>query len=394
MLAASMAGTVACALPVFLVGAVAVQMRDSLHFGAGTLGVVVGLYYVGAAVSSVSLGHLVEAVGALRTMRVACMVSAAVLALIAGIAHSVLALAVLLVVAGVSSAAMQPAANTYLTRRMREDRQGVAFGVKQSAVPLTTALAGLAVPAVALTVGWRWAFALAAVVAAVVAVVLPRPSLSLSARRAASTPRPARSGAAELWVMAAAFGLGLAAAGSLTAFLASSVVAAGAGRGAAGLLVGAGGAAAVVGRVAIGWYADRRGGDHLPVVAAMLGVGAAGYLALAAASARGATWAFLPVVVVVFGVGWGWNGLFNFAVVRYHPERPGWATGVTQTGGRLGGVVGPLLFGQIAGHASYAVAWSAAAGACVLGSAIMLAGRRMAVRRMDPGGGAEVAQKV
>ena len=73
-----MAGTVACALPVFLVGAVAVQMRDSLRFGAGTLGLVVGLYYVGAALSSVLLGHLVEAVGALRTMRVACVVSAAV----------------------------------------------------------------------------------------------------------------------------------------------------------------------------------------------------------------------------------------------------------------------------------------------------------------------------
>lgn len=389
-----MAGTVACALPVFLVGAVAVQMRDSLRFGAGTLGLVVGLYYVGAALSSVSLGHLVEEVGALRTMRVACVVSAAVLALIAGAVHSVVALAVLLVVAGVSSAAMQPAANTYLTRRMREDRQGVAFGVKQSAVPLTTALAGLAVPTLALTVGWRWAFALAAAVSAMVAVVLPRPTQSLAARRAASTPRAPRPGARELWVMAAGFGLGLAAAGSLTAFLASSVVAAGAGRGSAGLLVGAGGAAAIVGRVTVGWYADRRGGDHLPVVAAMLAVGAVGYLALAVASAERATWVFLPVVVVVFGIGWGWNGLFNFAVVRYHPERPGWATGVTQTGGRMGGVVGPLLFGQIAGHASYAVAWSVAAGACVMGSAIMLAGRWMALRRGDPAGTAEAAQKV
>lgn len=389
-----MAGTVACALPVFLVGALAVQMRGSLHFGAGSLGMVVGMYYAGAALSSVSLGHLVETVGALRTMRVACMVSAAVLALVAGVARSVLALAVLLVVAGVSSAAMQPAANTYLSRRMREDRQGMAFGAKQSAVPLTTALAGLAVPALALTVGWRWAFALAAVVAAVVAVVLPRPAQSLSARRAASTARPARPGARELWVMAAGFGLGLAATGSLTAFLASSAVAAGVGRGTAGLLVGAGGAAAVVGRVTVGWYADRRSGDHLPVVAAMLAVGAAGYLALAAASANGATWAFLPVVVVVCGVGWGWNGLFNFAVVRYHPERPGWATGVTQTGGRLGGVAGPLLFGQIAGHTSYAVAWSAAAGACVAGSAIMLAGRWMAVHQLDLGGSAEAAQKV
>ena len=392
-----MSGTVACALPVFLLGAVAVQIRESLHFGAGTLGLLVALYYLGAAGSSVSLGHVVEAVGALRTMRAACGVSAAVLALIAGVVHSVAALAVLLVVAGVSSAAMQPAANTYLTRRMRADRQGVAFGVKQSAVPLTTALAGLAVPALALTVGWRWAFALAAVLAAVVAVVLPRPEQSFAARRAASAARPPRSGAAELWVMAAGFGLGLAAAGSLTAFLASSAVSAGAGRGSAGLLLGVGGAAAVVGRVAVGWYSDRRAGDHLPVVAAMLAAGALGFLGLAAASAEGASWAYLPVVVLAFGVGWGWNGLFNFAVVRLHPDRPGWATGVTQTGGRLGGVVGPFLFGQIAGHSSYAVAWAVAAGACVVGAAVMLAGRWMALHRRGLGGvagPAGAAQKV
>ena len=386
---AAMAGTVACALPVFLLGAVAVQIRESVHFGAGTLGLLVALYYLGAAASSVALGRLVESVGALRIMRVAPALSAVVLGLIAAVARSSLTLAALLVVAGIASAAMQPASNSYLSRRMSSRRQGEAFGIKQSAVPLTTLLAGLAVPALALTVGWRFAFGLAAVLAAVVAVVMPRPSIPLAQRRAESVASAPPSSAKVLWVLAGGFGLGLTAAGSLTAFLASSAVSAGAGRGWAGLLVGIGGAAAVVGRIVAGRRADRRGGDHLPAVAWMLAVGALGYGGLAVATVDHAAFAYLPIVLVVFGAGWGWNGLFNFAVIRDYPDRPAWATGVTQTGGRVGGMVGPFLFGELVSHSSYAVAWGAAGAISVAAAAVVLAGGRMAAR--GTGGGARSA---
>lgn len=386
-LAAAAAGTVACASPVFLVGAVAVQMRQSLHFGAGALGTVVALYYLGAGLSSTALGGLVESVGGLRTMRVACLVSGVLLLLIATVAHSVTTLAVLLVGAGVSSAAMQPAANLFLARRMPAGRQGLAFGIKQSAVPLTTSLAGLSVPAVALTVGWRWAFVLAGAMAAAVGLTLPvwagRPIGRRA--RAAGRVRPERKGVAALWLLSGGFGLGLAAASAMTAFLVSSSVETGMSRGAAGLLVAAGGVAAVAGRVVSGRLADRRGGDHLPMVAGMLSAGAGAYLLLALVTSQRLTVLYLPVVLVVFGVGWGWNGLFNFAVVSDHPHQPAWATGVTQTGGRLGGVVGPFLFGQVVSHGSYTLAWMAAAGACVASAAVLMAGRR-ALRRAGPPG--------
>ena len=44
--------------------------------------------------------------------------------------------------------------------------RSLAFGLKQSSVPLATFLSGLAIPFVALTLGWRWAFVLAAALAA------------------------------------------------------------------------------------------------------------------------------------------------------------------------------------------------------------------------------------
>ncbi len=110
----------------------------------------------------------------------------------------------------------------------------------------------------------------------------------------------------------------------------------------------------------------------------MLVIGALGYLGLAVASVDRAAYAFLPVVIIVFGAGWGWNGLFNFAVIRDYPDRPAWATGITQTGGRVGGMLGPFLFGQLVSHSSYAVAWAAAGATSIAAAAVVIAGGRMA----------------
>jgi hypothetical protein len=52
--------------------------------------------------------------------------------------------------------------------------------------------------------------------------------------------------------------------------------------------------------------------------------------------------------------GWGWNGLFNFAVVGSHLDAPALATSITHVGARLARVAGPLLFGAGAVRASYA----------------------------------------
>ena len=68
---------------------------------------------------------------------------------------------------------------------MPAHRQGLSFGVKQAAIPVSTLLAGAAVPTVALTVGWRWAF-VAAAVAALTALALV-PAQAPGAGRAAAT---------------------------------------------------------------------------------------------------------------------------------------------------------------------------------------------------------------
>lgn len=378
--AAATAGTVVASLPVFLLGALAVQMRSSLGFGAEGLGLVVALYYMGAGVSSVTLGHVVERVGGLRTMRVASLVSSAALVLVAIAVDSLATLAPVVVLAGLASAAMQPATNLFLARRVRQERQGLAFGLKQAAVPAASLLAGLSVPALALTVGWRWAFAVAAGLAATIAISLPRPHQSLSDRRAQRTGRDVvRLDWRPLVVLSAGFGLGVAAAAASAAFLVSSAVAAGLGRGEAGLLAAFAGAVAAASRVATGSRADRRGRAHFVVVSAMLAVGALGYSGLAIESARHLGFLWLPGVALAFGAGWGWNGLFTFAVVRTHAEQPAAATGVTQAGGRVGGMLGPLVFGQLVAWGSYSLAWALAAAAALASAAAILFGRHLLI---------------
>lgn len=383
----AMAASVAASLAVFLVGAQAVEIRHSLHFGTTAFGLAVSIYYVGATTGAVPAGRLADTVGGVRVMRVICVAAGAMLALLAVAARSWLILVVLLYLAGLIGAGMQPAANLFLARRTRPEHQGLSFGIKQAAVPASALLAGLAVPAIALTVGWRWAFAGAAVLAGLAAVAIPRPRTTLAQHRARPvTPLPPGS-LPPLVVLATGFGLGVFAATGLSAFTATSAVSAGITRSTAGLLVALGGTAAVVTRIVAGRLADRRGRAHLPVVAGMLVTGSIGYGLLGLAAAERSLPLFGAGVLVAYGAGWGWNGLFNFVVVRTHPEAAGRATGIVQVGGRLAGAIGPLVFGLVADHLAYPAAWAVAGSAALAGATVLLVGRQLLVRRLSAVGG-------
>ncbi len=378
------AAVTAITLPTFLVGTLAVQIRASMHFGATELGVVVGFFYAAAALAAAPSGNLAERVGGTRLLRNSVLASAASLLLVAGVAGSWPELAAIMVLAGLASSAGQVGSNLFLARRIAPARLGLAFGVKQAAVPLAALLGGLAVPALALTVGWRWAFVAAAALAVVSAVSLPRPRLTPAQRRAAARARGPREPAGPLILLALGFGLALTACSSLGAFLVTSAVAGGVPVAMAGLLAALASGTAVAVRVAVGAIADRRRGRHLVFVFGMIVVGAIGFSLLSLGSTLQLPALLVPGAVLAFGVGWGWNGLFNFAVVRAHPAAPGRATGITQTGGRVGSVLGPLLFGVLASHFGYGWAWGLAAVEALSGALVLLAARGMLLRRPAP----------
>ena len=390
MLWSAVAAVTAVTLPTFMVGTLAVQMRSTLHFSPSELGLVVGASYAASALFAIPSGSLAEQFSGVRMLRYSTIAGALALGLIATLVQSWPELAAALILAGAASASGQTASNLFLARRIEPGHQGLAFGIKQAAVPLAFLLGGLAVPVIALTVGWRWAFAAAAVAALAAAFWVPRPRISMAAQRAAG--RPQHEPTAPLVALAIGFGLTLTACASLGAFLVISAVSTGLSSAAAGLVAALASACGIAVRVLVGFLADRRGGRHLLLVAGMMAVGALGFAALAGGSRLHQPAIFVPGAAVAFGIGWGWNGLFNFALVQTHPLAPARASGITQTGGRLGSVVGPLIFGVLVEHVGYTGAWGVAAGEALLGAGTLLVARRMLQTRIrheaarpDPG---------
>jgi MFS family permease len=369
----TVAPTITAILPAFLIGAVAVQAREDLGFSEAGLGIAEGVFFLGAAITSIGLGRLAEGLGPARAMRLGAGLSVIV---DLGVAASPTFgwVLVFLFAGGLSNALVQPAANIMVARLIRPGRHGLAFGIKQSSMPAATLLGGLAVPVFALTVGWRWSFVAAAVFGVAAIVAVPRGVGDRGRRRArGAAMREGDAALVPLLVLALGVGLGAAAAGAMAGFLVTGGVEVGLGPGIAGLALTVGSAVGIACRLWVGARADRHASGHLRVVAAMLLGGAAAVLLLAI----GIPWVYLVGTLLVFGAGWGWPGLFNLSVVRNNPNAPGASTGITQTGTYVGAVVGPLAFGAVAEGASFAASWLVVAGCYVVAAGAMLLGRRL-----------------
>ena len=361
--------TIAVSIPVFLVGGLAVQIGDDLGFSPAGLGLAVSAYFGASALASVPAGALAEKFGSTNVSRVAIGLASASLLAIALGARSLWSLVAILALGAAANAMGQLASNSSLAEHVPPRRQGLSFGVKQAAIPVCTLLAGASVPVVALTLGWRWAFALAAVLAIGALTLVPRSNGPKRKSRGESGDRAT----AALIVLGVAATLAAGAANALGTFLVDSAVERGISPGPAGLTLTLGGAVCAIARITGGWQADRFPGRQVGVIAGLLAAGAIG-LGLLAVSGT------VPLVIGVlmgFGLGWSWPGLMNFAVVRLHPQAPAAATSITQTGVYAGGCLGPLGLGAVATVAGYPTMWTIAAVAMLLAALLMFVGSRM-----------------
>src|SRR5690606_33261001 len=105
--------------------------------------------------------------------RVNVAASATVVALIAPLARTAWSLGLMLVAAAVMYGSSNPAANQALARHTHPSRTATVFGLKHAGIPVSTLLAGLAVPVVVVDFGWRPAFLIAALLALLVWLLIP-----------------------------------------------------------------------------------------------------------------------------------------------------------------------------------------------------------------------------
>lgn len=377
--------TVAAVLAPFLLGGLAALVRADLGFDEAQLGLAVGAFYGASAACAVPGGQFVERLGARRALTLGLLMAVASLAGIAVVARSWAQLLPFLALAGASNGVTQSAASLAIARGVREGRLGIAFAVKQSAVPSASLLAGLAVPLIGLTVGWRWAFGGAAVAA--LGLVLAVPSGGAAPASATSVDRPhagfQRRELRSLTMIAVASGCGAVAANSMGAFYVESAASAGHPLATAGVLLSVGSVVGIVTRLVLGWLADRVTFDPLRVVGAMMLLGTVGFGVLG--HTRGPGW-LVAGTVVAFASGWGWPGLLHMAVVSEHMRAPAAASGIVHAGALTGGLLGPIAFGQIVSALGYRPAWTAVAAAALCGGSLLLFERRGAVHTVAPAG--------
>ncbi len=376
VVAAPLVVSIVIVLPITLLGALFVKIGPEFGLDRAVLGLLAGVFLGVSIIVAPAAGVFSERTGAARAIIIAASLAAIACAGIAVVARSGLGLVPWLVAAGLANALGQPATAIFVVQTIPPSRQGFAFGMKQATAPLGTLLAGIAVPAFALTVGWRWAFATTAVLAILAALAVPR--LGHPARR----DRPRTRGLRTLprrntiLVLVLVIMLGVGAASVLGVFFVDAAVTGGLSPAMAGWLQAFGSSLGVIARLVAGRIADARPSGHLRLVAFMLACGALGYVLLG----LGGTLPIVVGTVLAFAMGWGWVGVFFFAVVRLNPEAPGAATGIVQTGDFAGSLVGPIVFGTLAAGGSYRIAWFVAATLAVLGAAVST-GAALHVRR-------------
>jgi len=331
---------------------------------------------------SAPMGRLAQRLGPQRGFRAGLATTASAVVAISMFADSVLALALLLAVAGAANALNQPSANLLLASHVDPQRLGFAFAVKQSGMPAAALVGGVAVPAVALTVGWEWAYAGAGVLALVVMVLLPPDRADVAIPTRSSSGKAARPDMrTSLLALYAAVGfLGAMHAGAMVGFITSGAEESGISPGVAGLVLSFGSATGIASRLYQGWRVDKSGMLPIQRLILLYFVGGLGALVLAV----DVPITYLLASIPAFAFGWAWPGLFNLSVIRNNPSAPGAATGITQIGVFIGAAAGPALGGVIVDAGGYRWLWLTGAAALFVGSALAaLLRREIRASRLD-----------
>lgn len=367
------------ALPVFLVGGLAVQIRADLGFSESALGAAVTIGFTAGALAAPFGGRLADRLGPRTALYAGASLAVVALLGIGLVAESWGVLVVFLVVTGVAVAVTDPGLAILVGRAIRPHRQGLAFGIKEASIPAATLAAGLAVPAIALTVGWRWAFGIGVIPLLMVVFLLPRvvrdsePAAADTVRSTEAIDGTLRTSRRRtIFLSAIAAALGTAAASGVGVFLTESAVAMGMTQGNAGFLLAAGSGAGIVARISAGMVADRTGGPQFKLISLMLAVGAV-TIALGGTGSS----AFLVVGTIgAFTGGWAWTGIFFLSLIKASPAAPGAVAGIGTFSLGVGNAAGPVLFGLIAQNASFAAAWLVAGLAAGAGAIFMAAANR------------------
>ena len=337
---------------------VAPAVARSLDVPTTWVGGFVGVVYFAAMLASLLGGGAVRRWGALRLSQVGLACSTIGLVLCAFPHPAAIFIGAIFV--GLGYGPITPASSHLLIKTTPPQQLSLVFSLKQTGVPIGGMIAGALVPSLDALIGWQLSFLVAgAMCAACIWAVQPlrasldsdrdptvRPSLVTSLvqpLRMVLSHKSLRTMVVVSFLFAI-FQL------SLTTYLVTflyedlgwSLIF-------AGVALSVTQAAGVGGRILWGFISDRWLGPTpmLLVITVLMAIGALGCAMLTTTTSL---WLLFPILIVFGATAIGWNGVFLAEVARLAP--PGQAS--QATGGSLsitfmGIVVGPSLFGVMAG---------------------------------------------
>jgi MFS family permease len=351
-----------------------------LGVSPAAVGYFVTVVYLGSMIGTVTAGGWVGRFGPIRVSQVGLLLC--LLGLSAAASAWLPAVLVGALILGLGYGPATPASSVILARAAPPGMLALTFSIKQTGVPLGTAIAGAAVPAMVLWLGWQAAAVTIGVMCAVLAAALVPIRGRYDAARNPRAPVSLRTAFAplglivrdrkllELSLVSFVYGgMQITLVAYLVTFMvetfALSLVL-------AGMVMAASQIASVLARIAWGVFADRVATRRATLGLLGLGMGVTAATALAA----GPHWPLwmLFVFAVAFGAtAVGWNGVFLAEIARLAPSgRISDATGGSAFFTFLGVVVTPPLF-----HATLALTSSYGQTYALFGLPALMVGVRL-----------------
>jgi MFS family permease len=351
---------------------------DSLGLTATEFGLLWFVVFGAASLTTILGGRLADHLQ-VRSMLVTIFGLATISLVMVATAPGYAVLLVALALSGVAQAVANPATNRVVIEQVDSRRQGLVMGLKQSGVQGSQFLAGLALPTVAVLLGWRGAFATCC------ALSVLGLSLTLLLGRGAPRPVPGTGPVAGgvdttvAWLTGYAFlaGAAMQATNVHLPLYAHDVLDLSATS--AGMITAVLGGVGVLARFVWGHTSSRSDDFRDPLT----------QVALIALVALAAIWASAEVGPWLLWVG---AALFSFSalaanvivmivVVRTTPHgQVGRASGRVSLGLFLGFMVGPSSAGALIDHLGYPAAWAALLGLTAVSVAVPLVWRHRTPR--------------
>jgi MFS family permease len=372
------------ALAIYCAPVMAPVAGPALGVPAAWIGYYIAIVYFGSMVGTLVAGGWIARFGPIRMSQLGLLVSG--LGLLAGGSGLMPLVAAGGFLVGMGYGPGTPASSQILLRASPPHLLAMTFSLKQTGVPMGTAIAGAIVPVLLLALGWQWAAAAIGLSCFALALAIAptrrrydtqlNPQASLSLRgvfRPLVLLREPRL--AEMAVASFIFGgVQITLVAYLVTFLtesfAMSLVLAGA-------VMAVSQVASVAGRILWGVVADRVCTRRTMLGLLGLGMGCSALVTLLAAPGW-PLWLLLLFASVFGATAVGWNGVFLAEVARISPGRVSEATSACLFFTYLGVVLSPPLFSlALSLGGSYAGAYAVfGTPALAIGAWLLLAGRR------------------